>query len=145
MYMVSLKSLNYCSSFDSFSLTLCTFKHSRGICTYLSSYPPRLHNKLDYVHSSRNLHVRYVHLGRNLYIHYVRLRPTVVIMVLVLLLITITATTIIHPLKRGCWNEREGQQGPSDAFLYSQTLLIRGHFNTYTPIHLYGSTFSTLQ
>ena len=26
----------------SFSLTLCTFKHRKGICTYLSSYLPRL-------------------------------------------------------------------------------------------------------
>ena len=79
--------LFYCSSFNSFSLTLCTFKHRKGICTYLSSYLPRLHNKLDYVrlsrnlyidyvHLSRNLHIHYVRLGRNLYIHYVRLRPT---------------------------------------------------------------------
>ena len=79
--------LFYCSSFDSFSLTLCTFKHRKGICTYLSSYLPRLHNKLDYVrlsrnlyidyvHFSRNLHIQYVRLGRNLYVHYVRLRPT---------------------------------------------------------------------
>ena len=70
-----------------FSLTLCTFKHRKGICTYLSSYLPRLHNKLyyvrlsrnlyiDYVHLSRNLHIHYVRLGRNLYVHYVHLRPT---------------------------------------------------------------------
>ena len=81
---LSLSMLFYCSSFDSFSLTLCTFKHRKGICTYLSSYLPRLHNKLDcvrlsrnlyidYVHLSRNLHVHYVRLGRNLYVHYVRL------------------------------------------------------------------------
>ena len=77
----------YCSRFNSFSLTLCKSKHRKRICTYLSSYLPRLHNKLDYVrlsrnlyidyvHLSRNLHIHYVHLGRNLYIHYVRLRPT---------------------------------------------------------------------
>ena len=48
--------LFYCSSFNSFSLTLCTFKHRKGICTYLSSYLPRLHNKLDYVCLSRNLY-----------------------------------------------------------------------------------------
>ena len=79
--------LFYCSSFDSFSLTLCTFKHRKGICTYLSSYLPRLHNKLgyvrlsrnlyiDYVHLSRNLHLHYIRLGRYLYIHYVRFRPS---------------------------------------------------------------------
>ena len=84
---LSLSMLFYCSSFDSFSLTLCTFKHRKGICTYLSSYLPRLHNKLDYVHLSRNLyidyvrlsrnlHVHYVRLSRNLYVHYVRLRPS---------------------------------------------------------------------
>ena len=84
---LSLSMLFYCSSFNSFSLTLCTFKHRKGICTYLSSYLPRLHNKLDYVRLSRNLyidyvrlsinlHVHYVRLSRSLYVHYVRLRPT---------------------------------------------------------------------
>ena len=84
---LSLSMLIYCSSFDSFSLTLCTFKHRKGICTYLSSYLSRLHNKLDYVRLSKNLYIDYVslsinlhvhcvRLSRNLYIYYVRLRPT---------------------------------------------------------------------
>ena len=84
--------LFYCSSFDSFSLALCTFKHRKGICTYLSSYLPRLHNKLDYVCLNRNLYIDYVHLSRNLhihyvplvrilYIHYVRLRPTFILFI----------------------------------------------------------------
>ena len=66
---------------------------------------------------------------------------------MVVLLIRIPA--IIHPLNRGCWNEREGQQGPSDPFLYSQTLLIRGHFNTHTTIHfkciIYRGTSTLIQ
>ena len=33
-------------------------------------------------------------------------------------------------IELGCWNEREGRPGPSDPFLYSQTLLIRRHFTT---------------
>ena len=85
--LLSLSMLFYCSSFDSFSLTLCTSKHRKGICTYLSSYLPRLHNKLgyarlsrnlyiDHVRLSRNLHVQYVRFSINLYVHYVRLRPT---------------------------------------------------------------------
>ena len=65
--------LFYCSSFDSFALTLCTFKHRKRTCTYLSSYLPRLHNELDYVRLSRNLYIHYVRLSRNLYIHYVHL------------------------------------------------------------------------
>ena len=68
---LSLSMLFYCRSFDSFSLTLCTFKHRKRICTYLSSYLTRLHDKLDYVRLSRNLHVHYVRLSRNLYVHYV--------------------------------------------------------------------------
>ena len=58
---LSLSMLFYCSSFDSFSLTLCTFKHRKGICTYLSSYLPRLHNELDYVRLSRNFKQKFAH------------------------------------------------------------------------------------
>ena len=58
--------------------------------------------------------------------------------VIVHLLITIPAVAIIHPLR---WGDAEmsvkASRGPSDPFLYSQTLLIWGHFNTYTPIHQY--------
>ena len=63
---LSLSMLFYCSGFDSFSLTLYTIKHRKGICTYLSPYLPRLHNKLGYVHLSRNLYVHYVRLSTSI-------------------------------------------------------------------------------
>jgi len=76
-------------SCDSFSMTLCTFKHRKRICTYLSHIYKdfiiirdyvRLSRNLyiHYVRLSRNLYIHYVHLSRNLYIHYVRLRPTLI-------------------------------------------------------------------
>ena len=63
-------------SCDSFSMTLCTFKHRKRICTYLSHIYKDFIIILDYVRLSRNLYIHYVRLSRNLYIHYVRLRPT---------------------------------------------------------------------
>ena len=48
-------------SCDSFSMTLCTFKHRKRICTYLS------HIYKDFI-----IIRDYVRLSRNLYIHYVR-------------------------------------------------------------------------
>ena len=65
-------------SCDSFSMTLCTFKHRKRICTYLSHIYKDFIIILDYVRLSRNLYIHYVRLSRNLYIHYVRLRPTLV-------------------------------------------------------------------
>ena len=69
--------------------------------------------------------------------------PTIFINVAIIVILLIPIPAIIHPLNRGCWNEREGQQGPSDPFLYSQTLLIRGHFNTH--IQLYTNTSTLIQ
>ena len=78
--------------------------------------------------------------------------------VIVHLLITIPAVAIIHPLRCGCWNEREGQQGAVRSLLifanppymgtlqhlYTYTPIYT--FTQYTPLQLYGatSTFDTL-
>ena len=46
------------------------------MCTYLSSYLPRIHiDSLEYVHLSQNLHIHYVHLGKKLHITHVHLSP----------------------------------------------------------------------
>ena len=76
---LGISMLFYCSSFESFSLKLRTFKHRKRICTYLSSYFTRLHNKLDYVRLSRNLYIHYVCLSRHLHVHYVHFRPTLML------------------------------------------------------------------
>ena len=60
-------------SYDSFSMTLCTFKRRKRICTYLSHIYKDFIIIRDYVRLSRNLYIHYVRLSRNLYIHYVRL------------------------------------------------------------------------
>ena len=50
-------------------MTLCTSKHRKLICTYLSHTQKDYIINMDYVRLSANLYIHYVRLSRNLYIH----------------------------------------------------------------------------
>ena len=54
-------------------MTLCTAKHRKRICTYLSHIQKDYIINMDYVCLGTNLYIHHVRLSRNLYIHYVRL------------------------------------------------------------------------
>ena len=55
-------------SCDSFSMTLCTFKRRKRICTYLSHIYKDFIIILDYVRLSRNLYIHYVRLSTSLFV-----------------------------------------------------------------------------
>ena len=76
-------------SCDSFSMTLCTFKHRKQICTYLSHIQKDYIINMDYVRLSTNLYIHHVRLSRNLYVHYVRLRDD------------------IHNKQKNCWQKNQ--------------------------------------